>query len=169
MLALVGCKQKQSEAIPSAKSNRITPAAKYTGSKSCRPCHERFYKLWAHSHHGKAMQPFTVELAEQYLVTQEKPLEVKGTFYHYKLEDGKGWILQSDKDGNARYPMIHAMGGKNMFFFLTPLEKGRLQVLPISYNIRTKKWFDTMGAMVRHFQDIEDEAPGGPPLSLHGR
>ena len=34
----------------------------YTGSVSCRECHEKFYKLWAPSHHGLAMQPFTAEL-----------------------------------------------------------------------------------------------------------
>jgi tetratricopeptide (TPR) repeat protein len=51
--------------------------------------------------------------------------------------------------------MIHAMGGKNMFFFLTPLEKGKLQVLPIAYNVRKGTWYDTMGSMVRHFQGAE--------------
>ncbi len=29
----------------------------YVGSKSCRECHERFYKLWSTSYHGLAMQP----------------------------------------------------------------------------------------------------------------
>jgi hypothetical protein len=29
----------------------------YTGSVSCRKCHEKFYQLWAPSHHGLAMQP----------------------------------------------------------------------------------------------------------------
>ena len=31
----------------------------YSGTQSCRECHEKFYKLWAPSHHGLAMQPFT--------------------------------------------------------------------------------------------------------------
>ena len=37
----------------------------YTGSSSCRKCHEKFYQLWAPSHHGLAMQPYTPELATQ--------------------------------------------------------------------------------------------------------
>ena len=35
------------------------------GSASCRSCHERFYKLWAPSHHGLAMQPYTADFAKE--------------------------------------------------------------------------------------------------------
>ena len=40
------------------------------GSASCRNCHERFYKLWAPSHHGLAMQPYSPEFAQQQLKPQ---------------------------------------------------------------------------------------------------
>ena len=39
--------------------------------------------------------------------------------------------------------MVQAMGGKNVYYFLTPLEKGRLQVLPVAYDVRQKEWFNT--------------------------
>ena len=35
------------------------PDPTFVGSKSCRDCHEDFYKLWATSFHGLAMQPYT--------------------------------------------------------------------------------------------------------------
>ncbi len=41
------------EPKPSSKSEG------YSGSVSCRKCHEKLYKLWAPSHHGLAMQPYT--------------------------------------------------------------------------------------------------------------
>ena len=49
---------------PAPLATPPTPDEAYTGSRSCRECHERFYELWAPSHHGLAMQPFTVELAK---------------------------------------------------------------------------------------------------------
>ena len=42
----------------------------FSGSVSCRKCHEKFYQLWASSHHWLAMQPFTVELARNKLSPQ---------------------------------------------------------------------------------------------------
>src|SRR5690349_22286822 len=45
-----------------AQPTNATPprlAAGYAGSSSCRECHAHFYELWAPSHHGLAMQPYT--------------------------------------------------------------------------------------------------------------
>ena len=50
------------------------------------------------------------------------------------------------------------MGGKNVFYFLTPLERGWLQVLPVAYDMRRQEWFDTTASAMRHFGDRRDEA-----------
>jgi len=128
----------------------------YVGSASCRECHEQFYELWAPSHHGKAMQPVTAELVREALSPLAEPIEVRGVRFGVDLERHE---IVEEADGKRKeYPMLHAMGGKNVFFFLTPLERGRLQVLPLSYDVNRKKWIDTTGSMVRHFADREDEA-----------
>ncbi len=51
------------------------------------------------------------------------------------------------------------MGGKNVYYFLTPLDRGRLQTLPVAYDVRTKKWFDTAASGVRHFPSAAADAP----------
>ena len=48
----------------------------YSGTQSCRECHEKFYQLWAPSHHGLAMQPFTAELFQTKLAVQDRGLSV---------------------------------------------------------------------------------------------
>ncbi len=50
------------------------------------------------------------------------------------------------------------MGGKNAYYFLTQMPKGRLQVLPVAYDVRKKTWYDTAASGVRHFPDRHDEA-----------
>ena len=50
------------------------------------------------------------------------------------------------------------MGGKNVYYFLTPLERGRLQVLPVAYDVHKKSWYDTASSGVRHFPDRQDAA-----------
>ena len=50
------------------------------------------------------------------------------------------------------------MGGKNVYYFLTPLDRGRLQVLPLAYDVHKKAWYDMAASGVRHFPDRRDAA-----------
>ena len=128
----------------------------YAGSVSCRECHERFYKLWSPSHHGKAMQPVTPAFVKEELLPLAEPIAVGESLFHVDLANMQ---MTEEVDGtHTPFPMLHALGGKNVFFFLTPLERGRLQVLPLSFDIRRDEWFHTTDAMVRHFEDAQDEA-----------
>ena len=61
-------------------------AGGFTGSVGCRECHEPFYKLWASSHHGLAMQPFTAELAQTKLTAQTESITIGR--HSYRAEFG---------------------------------------------------------------------------------
>ena len=54
--------------------------------------------------------------------------------------------------------LFRSLGGKNVYYFLTPMERGRLQVLPVAYDVRRNEWLDTAASAMRHFQDLTDEA-----------
>ncbi len=133
-------------------------AGQYAGTASCRPCHEKFYELWEHSHHGKAMQPFTPEFARTSLTPQEEEIVVDGIRYRAEFADGDGRVVQPGPEGEKTYAMEHVLGGKNVYYFLTPLERGRLQVLPVAYDVRDKRWYDMAASGLRHVE-------GGPPDS----
>ena len=152
-LVVVGCRSKQ----PAEPAAEPTPAA-YVGSPSCRECHERFYTLWAPSHHGLAMQPFTAEFARANLQPHRQAITIGKVSYQAEIEGGKGLVRQRGPAGEKAYTIAHVMGGKNVFYFLTPLERGRLQVLPVAYDVRKKVWYDTAASGVRHFPDRTDEA-----------
>ena len=47
--------------------------------------------------------------------------------------------------------------GKMSIISLTPMDRGRLQVLPLAFDVRKKAWFDTAASGIRHFQDVEEE------------
>ena len=49
------------------------------------------------------------------------------------------------------------MGGKNVYYFLTAMDRGRLQTLPIAYDVNKKEWFDMAASGVRHFPGHTDE------------
>jgi tetratricopeptide (TPR) repeat protein len=128
----------------------------WAGSRSCRDCHEKFYQLWSTSYHGLAMQPYTAELARSKLTPQNAAI-VAGK-YRFQADIQKGTVTEHGTAGEKQYPIVQAMGGKNVFYFLTPLERGWLQVLPVAYDVRRKEWFDTTASAMRHFGDRRDEA-----------
>lgn len=127
------------------------------GSVSCRECHEPFYQKWAPSHHGLAMQSFTPKFARKNLVFEKREIKVGSSFFQPMLKGEAGIIRERKPDGTTRdYPMVQVLGGKNVCYFLTPLERGRLQVLPLAYKVKDRKWYDMPGSGVRHFTDAAD-------------
>ena len=66
-----------------------------------------------------------------------------GSFrYRFSSNEQDGWIEERSDSSQSNYKITFMLGGKNMLIFLTPLEKGRMQILPLAYNIHEKKWFD---------------------------
>ncbi len=135
---------------------RSAATNEYVGSRSCRECHERFYKLWSTSYHGLAMQPYSAELARQLGEAAEREVTVTGLRYRAEISSPAGFISTLDNGAGRKFPIVHALGGKNVFYLLTPLERGKLQVLPLAFDVNKKEWFDATGSMVRHFVEAED-------------
>ena len=130
----------------------FTDQGDYMGSSDCRSCHERFYELWSTSHHGLAMQAFSADFAKTLKPMKE---EVVSGDSRFLVELGKtgGFLRETKPDGTIkRYPIRHALGGRNVYFFLVPMQGGRLQVAPVAYYVHTGKWYSSTASMVRHFQ-----------------
>ena len=130
---------------------------RYKGSTSCRKCHEKFYMLWAPSHHGLAMQPYTAELARDKLSLQTEGIVIGGSRYRADVAGDTGWVIERGPEGEKKYRIDHVMGGKNVYYFLTTLDRGRLQTLPLAYDVNRKEWFDMAASGVRHFPGLTDE------------
>jgi Flp pilus assembly protein TadD len=126
--------------------------ASYAGSSSCRECHDRFYQLWSTSMHGLAMQPFTAAFARARLTPQTNSLRIDTR--SYQADINRGAVIEKGSDGEKAYPIVHVLGEKNVLYFLTLLEKGKLQTLPVAYDVQKKEWFDMAASGVRHM-------PGG--------
>jgi len=131
---------------------------RFASSASCRDCHKDFYKLWATSFHGLAMQPYTPEFGRKNLSSQTAEIVIGKMRYQAEIDDRGGRVRQRGPNGEKTFPIEHVMGGKNVYYFLTPLARGRLQVLPVAYDVHKKAWYDTAASGVRHFPDRRDEA-----------
>ena len=142
-----------------AEDKSLSRSKGFAGSVSCRECHERFYQLWSNSRHGLAMQPYTADFAKKNLTLQAKELKIGKTSYRADIAGETGWILEKGPKGQKKYKIEHALGGKNVYYFLTPFQRGRLQTLPLAYDVKKKEWFDTAASGIRHFPGTERDQP----------
>jgi Tfp pilus assembly protein PilF len=149
-ILLIACLSISVQAL--ADEPKVSP---YAGSASCRECHEKFYKLWSTSFHGLAMQPYTSDFARTKLTAHTKEIAIDGLTYRAEISGTTGYVVERGKSPSEskQYKIEHVLGGKNVYYFLTPMEKGRLQTLPLSYDVKKKEWFDTAASGVRHFSD----------------
>jgi tetratricopeptide (TPR) repeat protein len=131
----------------------------YYGSVGCKQCHAKFYELWSPSHHGLAMQAITPAFVKgeirQYTETS---IMVDSSYFSVNSENDSLVFTEKAPDGILnKYNATFALGGKNIYYFLTPLDKGRLQVLPLAYDIEKKEWYNNPKSAIRHFTDGDDD------------
>ena len=107
VLSYSGCKNQ----------NREETLNEYTGSQSCRGCHEEFYQLWSDSHHGKAMQPITASFLETEVPPMEQDILIEGKKYRIIIKDTTLICLELDGNQANKYTATWALGGKNVYYF----------------------------------------------------
>jgi len=79
------------------------------------------------------MQPYTAKFAKVNLTPQAADIKIGMYQYRAEIEADKGWIREIGPEGKKTYPIVHVLGGKNVYYFLTPYEKVRLQTLPVAF------------------------------------
>ncbi len=141
----------------------------FKGSASCIECHERFYNLWAPSHHGLAMQPITANFIETQVVLGQDGIVMEGAFYQAVKKDTSLFIREQSAGLTKDYLVLWALGGKNVYYFLAEWEGGRLQTLPLAYDVNTKKWYNNPESAVRHFPNMNQGGMQDSALSWRDR
>jgi tetratricopeptide (TPR) repeat protein len=144
--------QVHAEDQQNADTQAPAQLAGYAGSASCRECHEKFYQLWSTSFHGLAMQPYTDEFAAKQLSPQKEDIVVGNKHYLAEIGPGQGWVVEKGEMEPRNYKIEQVLGGKNVYYFLAMLEKGRLQTLPLAYDVQKKQWLDTAQSGMRHIR-----------------
>ena len=150
-LGSVSCTQRKSAPVEN----------EFTGSTSCIECHERFYQLWSPSFHGKAMESVNANYIAKNNLPENQAVEVEGKIYEIATVDSS--MVMYEKDGDKilnTYKIDWALGGHNVSCFLTPLDKGKLQNIPLAYDHNSNTWFNYPESAVRHFSEgVEEDEP----------
>ncbi len=94
-------------------------------------------------------------LQKKSLTPQAAEVKIGKLSYRADVSGSTGWVREKGPGGEKKYRIEQALGGKNVYYFLTPMEKGRLQTLPVAYDVQKKEWFDTAASGIRHFPGEE--------------
>jgi len=115
-------------------------AATFVGRKACIKCHRREDHLFAGSHHDLAMA-----VASDKTVLGDfnnATFTHRGTTSRFFRKDGKFFVHTKGVDGvMADFEITYTFGWTPLQQYLIPFPGGRLQCLPLAWNVKEKKWF----------------------------
>jgi tetratricopeptide (TPR) repeat protein len=116
------------------------PVATFVGNKKCMDCHKAEYDRWQNSHHDRAM-----EIANDATVLgnfNNAVVEFHGVSTLFYRSDDKFFVRTQGPDGNmGEFEITHTFGWYPLQQYLVPFRGGRLQCLPIAWDVKEKKWY----------------------------
>jgi hypothetical protein len=124
-----------------AQSNPEILAAGYAGPDVCKSCHVNEYAAWRKTGMARMLQPYRAENV------------IADFSSHVYKDDGTPDVVRFGRDERPffelpnlgkwdRYYVDFTIGSKWQQAYATRLPDGRLQVLPIEYNVLQKKWIN---------------------------
>lgn len=145
LAAVAGCEKT----APPANS---PPGERFTGSESCKECHEEIFNGWKATFHAYKFQPASADFIEgdfeknNALAAGEPParMERKGE---------KFFVTTTGKDGQeATFPVDYVLGSIWKQRYITKFPNGALHVLPVQWNPLSQSWVE--------YQETRGAQPG---------
>ena len=113
----------------------------FVGSIKCADCHRKEYDIWQDSHHDHAM-----DIASEKTVFgdfNDATFTSHGiTSRFYRKEDRFYVHTQGPKGQMMEFEVTYTFGWYPLQQYLVPFKRGRLQCLPIAWDVRENKWYD---------------------------
>ncbi len=116
------------------------PGAIFVGSEKCKACHKGEYDLWKGSHHDHAMEVATEETVLGDF--NNAIFEHDGIVTEFYRKDGKFFAHTKGPGGGlGEFEITYTFGWYPLQQYLVPFPGGRLQCLPIAWDVKRKRWY----------------------------
>jgi len=114
--------------------------ATFAGSRKCLDCHKTEYDRWQNSLHDRAM-----DVANDETVLgdfNDVNIEFHGITTRFYRKGDKFLVDTQGPDGKmGEFEITHTFGWFPLQQYLVPFPGGRLQCLPIAWDVKAKKWY----------------------------
>jgi tetratricopeptide (TPR) repeat protein len=117
-----------------------TPPAGFVGGQKCGECHKSEYDKWRGSHHDLAMDEANeTTVLGNFDNAIFKHFDVTSRFYR---KDGRFFVNTQGPQGKLDdFEVKYVFGVYPLQQYLVPFSGGRLQCLPLAWDIKGKKWY----------------------------
>ncbi|PHS67335.1 MAG: hypothetical protein COB12_04100 [Flavobacterium sp.] len=112
----------------------------YVGDKNCVACHQTEVALWKGSHHDLAMQIANETTVLGDFNNVEITIDSVDYFFYKKGNDFLVKIKEIDTS-EKEYKITYTFGVTPLQQYLVDFEKGKKQVLRVTWNVIKKKWY----------------------------
>jgi tetratricopeptide (TPR) repeat protein len=120
---------------------RPEPSTNFVGNRKCMDCHKKEYDSWQNSHHDHAMD--VANGANVLGDFNNAVFESHGVASRFYRKDGKFFIHTQGPEGQmGEFEITHTFGWYPLQQYLVPFPGGRMQCLPIAWDVREKRWYD---------------------------
>jgi predicted CXXCH cytochrome family protein len=132
------------------------PTATFVGAKACASCHQDMHDTWSGGRHSKMLQPATASSVVGDFAKGSAVLH--GNRFQLRSANGEFFIAESYLTGKLREHRVeYTLGSRRVQHYLTTMEKGRMVVLPPSWDVQRREWFDNMDI-------VRPGKTAGPPI-----
>ncbi len=128
------------ENLLSGPGEEQAPLPEFVGSRQCRSCHKPEYDKWENSHHRWAMAVAsdTTVLGD----FDDAEFTAFGVTSRFYKRDGKFYVTtQGPGGGMGEFEITYTFGWFPLQQYLVPFPGGRLQCLPIAWDVRKQRWY----------------------------
>ncbi len=135
---LLSCKDTPyTELVPKEELYSVNA---YVGASTCIECHNQEYDNWTGSHHDLAMQ-----IANDSSVVGDfnnATAEIDGVSYLFFKKEEEFFVkIKEIDDSETEYKITYAFGFTPLQQYLVDFDKGKKQVLRVSWDAINKKWY----------------------------
>ncbi|MBI4486993.1 MAG: HEAT repeat domain-containing protein [Acidobacteria bacterium] len=117
--------------------------ATFVGAQACASCHREVQDTWKSGRHSKMLQPAT----EASVIGNFKAgaITLHESPYRLRVANGQYFITESYLTGGEwEHRIDYTLGSRRVQHYLTTLEDGRIVILPPSWDVQRRQWFDNM-------------------------
>lgn len=138
-LLLFACGDPPGDQAPAAARQPL-PAATYVGKNECVDCHAKESAAWRDSHHDLAMQHVSAETVLGDF--DNSSFEKGGVTSRFFMREGKYWVETDNASGDLEeFEIAYTFGVTPLQQYLIEFDDGRLQTLPIAWDVQALRWF----------------------------
>jgi len=118
----------------------LEETATFVGTLKCKNCHKNEYDKWQGSHHDHAMDVANAKTVLGDFNNAE--FERHGVTSRFYKKDQKFYVHTQGPGGKmGEFEITHTFGWYPLQQYLAPFSGGRLQCLPIAWDVPKKQWY----------------------------